>query len=527
MVSTLSSNRGWMGAAGLAVFAMLAGLTRVSSLVSPSSAQVSVRESSTTAGAATALRPGEVGPAAHLVGRALGETPMMEDLRDLCDGIGGRPTGSPACQRAVAWAEERFKASGFTDVVKESFTLPNLWLPETAEASCLTPVAFPIPIAAASGTPSTLGGQPVEARLVNARDGSAESFARLGAEARGAVALVMHPEMKTLEDLFVEYLQNPDLVEGARKSGVTALLIQSTRPRELLYRHPMTLGPLTTVPAAIVGREQAFRLARLLEKGAVRVRVAIANRTGGPYESQNVIAEIKGREKPEEIVLLGAHLDSWDLGTGAEDNGVNAALVLDVARGFKETGLVPRRTVRFVLFTGEEQGLWGSAGYAVKHAGEMAKHRAVVIFDIGSGRTSGFYLNGRADLRNAVEESLAAVAGLGASDNKIDAVDGTDNFDFMLYGVPTLLADQDPVPYLPDYHAQSDVFERVNAREAKANAALASALVWGLADRPGPLPGQQTRAQVEQLIKDNHLEEQMKAFGQWEAWAAGARGLPK
>jgi len=161
------------------------------------------------------------------------------------------------------------------------------------------------------------------------------------------------------------------------------------------------------------------------------------------------VAEIRGRDKPQEVVLLGAHLDSWDLGTGEEDNGVNAAMVIDVARGVKQLGLAPRRSIRFVLFTGEEQGMWGSAGYVQRHTAEMDHHVAVVIFDTGSGRTTGFYLNGRGELRNTSNEARRAVAGLGTSEQVIDALDGTDNFAFILSGVPNVVADQDPIPYLP------------------------------------------------------------------------------
>src|SRR5262249_54164187 len=180
--------------------------------------------------------------------------------------------------------------------------------------------------------------------------------------------VVMSEEMRTLDDLFAEYLKNSPMVEAAKKAGVAGLLLQSTRPAGLLYRHPITLdGSVTPFPAAVIAREHAARLSRLLEKSTeaapVRVQIALPSKVSGEYEAKNVVAEIRGREKPDEIVLLGAHLDSWDLGTGEEDNGVNAALVIDVARGIKELGLVPRRTIRFVLFTGEEQGLFGSKGY--------------------------------------------------------------------------------------------------------------------------------------------------------------------
>jgi Zn-dependent M28 family amino/carboxypeptidase len=188
--------------------------------------------------------------------------------------------------------------------------------------------------------------------------------------------------------------------------------------------------------------------------------------------------------------LIGAHLDSWDLGTGAEDNGVNVALVLDLARGFKQLGLVPRRTIRFVLFTGEEQGMWGSRRYVERHRAELDKFAATITFDTGSGRLIGFYLNGREDLRGPVNEALGAVSGLGATEHTNDAIDGTDNFDFLLSGVPNLVGIQDPIPYLPDYHAESDTFDRVNRREEKATLAAASALLWAFAENPERLKRQ-------------------------------------
>ncbi|HEY3176478.1 MAG TPA: M28 family peptidase [Candidatus Polarisedimenticolia bacterium] len=466
--------------------------------------------------------------AARLAGRALGETPLLDDLRDLCDHVGGRPTGSPSCERAMEWAAARFRAAGFDSVVQESFRVPALWLPGREEAECLAPERFPIRVAGAPYAPPTPGGRPIEGRVLDAGAGAPEDFARLGPDARGALALVRSAQMATLSDLFTEYMRSAPMLEAARQAGVSGLLLMSTRPRGLLYRHPVTLNAtMAPMPVAMVSREHASRLARLIEKGVVRARLALDSRVGGAYESRNVVAEIRGREKPEEIVLMGAHLDSWDLGTGALDNGVNAALVIDAARGMKELGLVPRRTIRFVLFTGEEQGLWGSAGYVSRHASEMDRHVAVVIHDIGSGRITGFYLNGREELRGPVSEALLPVEGLGPFNHPDEAIDGTDNLDFLLSGVPNLVAAQDAEPYLPDYHAESDVLERVDARQARINAAIASALVWSLADSPARAAARQTRGEVEKLVRDSGLEGQMKAFGQWEDFMAGRRGASR
>jgi len=460
-----------------------------------------------------------------LAARERGPTPLLDDLRELCDGIGGRPTGSKACDRAVDWAVARFRAAGVESTWTESYTIPGSWVGGADRAECLAPVEFPIRVAAGPFTAPTPGGQALEAPLVNAGDGSAESFARLGDRARGAIALVVSPELKTEADLFAEYGRDGAMFAAAQRAGVAALLVQSTQPRLLLYRHPMGWGGNSLpLPAAIVARAPAARLARLSERGEVRVRLELPSRQGGPYEARNVVAEIRGRERPDEFVLIGAHLDSWDLGTGAEDNGVNAAMIIDVARSFVALGVAPRRTVRFALFTGEEQGLFGSQAYVLRHAAEMARHVAMITFDTGSGHTRGFYLNGREELRRPIDQALAAVPGLSASDDSLEAIDGTDNFDFLLSGVPNLIARQEWAPYLPNYHAESDVYEAVNPQEAKNNAALAAVLVWGLAESPERPAPRQTRAEVEKLLHDAKLDEQMKSFGQWEDWAAGKRG---
>jgi len=470
------------------------------------------------------------GPQAHtaelLAARERGPTPLLDDLRELCDGIGGRPTGSKACDRAVDWAAARFRAAGVKSTWTETYTIPTSWAGGADHAECLAPVEFPIRVASGPFTAPTPGGKALEAPLVNAGEGSAESFARVGDKARGAIALVLSPEMKTEADLFAEYGRDGAMIAAAQKAGVAALLVQSAQHGVLLYRHPMELGggnlPL---PAAIVARVHAARLARLAERGEVRIRLDLPSRIGGPYQARNVVAEIRGRERPEEIVLIGAHLDSWDLGTGAEDNGVNAAMMIDIARSFKALGVVPRRTVRFALFTGEEQGMLGSQAYVLQHATEIGRHVVMIAFDTGSGRTTGFYLNGRDDLRRPVDQALATVPGLDEPNDSMEAIDGTDNFDFLLSGVPNLIAKQDWAPYLPNYHAESDVFDAVNPEEARNNAALAAVLVWGLAESPGRPAPRQTRAEVENLLHRARLDEQMKAFGQWDDWETGRRGV--
>jgi len=225
-----------------------------------------------------AAPPAEAPNAAEdlLTGRILGTTPMMSDLHELTDRIGGRITGTPACEAALAWAEQKFKQIPVDQLELEPFTIPKVWTPRNAAAACLAPAAFPLSIAAAPGTGSTPEGRPVEGRVVDVGSGSPAEFAKLGESARGAIALVHNPEMKTFEELFGEYMKAAGILAGASKAGVAAVLIESSRPRDLLYRHPMTIdGSIAPVPVAILAREQAQRLFRLLADGEVRVRVAI------------------------------------------------------------------------------------------------------------------------------------------------------------------------------------------------------------------------------------------------------------
>lgn len=457
----------------------------------------------------------------RLTGAILGDTPAMSDLRELTDRIGGRISGTPACDRAIDWAAAKFRGAGVDSVKLETFTLPLAWAPRTVEAACVAPGAFPLRVAAAPGTGSTPHAQPVEAPVVDAGDGSAGAFVKLGETAKGAIAVVQNPEMANLGDLFAEYMKNATLLEAAHKAGVAALLLESSRPRGLLYRHPMTVnGTVDAMPVAVVAREQAQRLLRLAGDGPVRVRLSIDNAVVPNAPSRNVVAEIRGSDKKDEIVVVGAHLDAWDLGTGANDNGVSCVEIIDLARQLAASGLKPRRTIRFVLFTGEEQGMLGSHAYVTAHVAELDKHVAAVIYDIGSGKLTGMYLNGREDVRAPVDGALARVASLGPFANSIEALDGTDNYDFLLAGIPNLVGMQDAAPYLPDYHAESDTFDKVDAREAKAAEAGLAAVVWDIANRDGRLAPRQSRAEVEALIVATHLDDQMKAFGQWDAWIA-------
>ncbi|HEV8657818.1 MAG TPA: M20/M25/M40 family metallo-hydrolase [Thermoanaerobaculia bacterium] len=445
-----------------------------------------------------------------------GAQDLVTDLRQLCDHIGGRVSGSPQSARAVEWAAQKFREAGADTVRVETYTLPAYWRSSTATASCVSPATFPLRIAAA----------PLTASTPDAIEGTLVDFGTNVGNAKGKIAFVHSDIMKSLDDLFADYMRIKPLMEMAKKSGVSAMLLESSQARELLYRHPMSLnGTIASIPVAIVAHDQAERLSRLMTEGDVRVRLRLDNKIARNVTERNVIAEIRGSELPDEVVMIGAHLDSWDMGTGALDNGVNAATVIDILRQMKAAGRRPKRTIRFALFTGEEQGMIGSKEYVRAHLPEMSKVAMMLAIDIGSGKTTGFFLNGRDELRNDVEQALLPFyADVKSQANASDAIDGTDNFDFLLAGVPNLVANQDPVPYLPDYHAESDTFDKVDQKQAKENETIYAAVLWQFANATQRAP-QQTRAEVAKLITDTHLDDQMKGFQQWEEWASGRRGI--
>jgi len=448
---------------------------------------------------------------------------MDEDLRVLCDEVGGRPTGSMAYGASLQWGVDAFRRAKVDSVALESYEAPARWEPVDAEAEVISPVRFPLRVVSFGNAPSTSGK--ITAALVDAGSGRRADFEKLKGEARGAIALVRTKPMLSFDDLFAEYLAGPEMVEAAEVARVAAVLFTSTRPRDLLYRHTITFdGTLISLPIAMVAREQGLRLARLLDRGEKpQVSLEIDNRTGGPWKPQNVVAEIRGSQKPEEIVLLGAHLDSWDLGTGALDNGVNSALVVEVARAIA-AGPRPKRTVQFVLFTGEENGLVGSRGYVAAHREEMDRYVAVLIHDIGDGKVVGYFTDGRPDLHPALSRVLAPVRGWGAAGLNDEAILGTDNFDFLLEGVPNLIANQETSKYLPDYHAESDTFDKVDLKQARRNAAIAAVAVSGIANASGRIGKRQSRAEIERVLAKSGIAEQMKVYGLWSDWASGQRG---
>jgi carboxypeptidase Q len=461
----------------------------------------------------------------HLIAEALKSSPLETNLRRLTDEIGGRIPGTPAFQRAVEWGIAAFKAAGADSVHTEEFTIQHSWAEGATAmtASLYSGTTFPVHAVSVAWAPALAVAKHVP--IVDVGDGSAAEFAKVG-DVAGRIVLVHTKVLASWEDLFGEYDRAPGVIALAMKGKAKAIAFMATRQHEILYRHTNSVaGEIDALPQLIVAREDGERIARLLASAnPVWADLSIPNKIGPAIKTWNVVAEIPGAEKPDEFVVLGAHLDSWELGTGALDNGCNAALVIDALRAIKASGLKPHRSIRFILFSGEEQGMIGSRAYVRAHRNDLDKAAGVVVFDSGTGKTTGFSAGGRKDVIPAVQSILAPLESFGAAKVEATAEYGTDHFDFMLEGVPTLVADQEEANYLENYHATTDTFDKVDFSQLKKHVAEAAELTFALANASKRVGPRLNRAQIEQTLVETHLDRELKEMGVWEEWANAKRG---
>jgi carboxypeptidase Q len=481
----------------------------------------------------------ETDDANRIIQAALQPSPLESNLQHLTDEIGGRVPGTPAMQHAVEWGVKALTVAGADVVHTESFTIPNSWSEGATEMTVtafyevgdakvggLLPTIFRAHVVSVAWGPALAPAKHLP--IVDVGSGSPADFAKAG-DISGKVLLVHSAVLKTWDDLFAEYSKAPPVVAAAVKGKAKAVAFIATREHDILYRHTNSSeGEIDSIPQVLVAREDGERIGRLLASGhPVWADLSIPNHIGGPIKTANVIAEIKGSEKPDEFVILGAHLDSWELGTGALDNGCNAALVVDALRAIKASGLKPRRSIRFILFSGEEEGLLGSRAYSRAHRPELDQVAGVIIYDSGTGKTTGFSDGGRKDVLDSAKRLIAPLQQFGVTDMKTDMEWGTDHFDFMLEGVPTFVADQEEANYLENYHAVSDTFDKVDFTQLKKDVAEAAEFSFALANLPEKIGPRFTRPQIEQSLIETHTDEMFKAFGLWDDWESGHLGRQK
>jgi hypothetical protein len=471
----------------------------------------------TTAVPLAAQSPVDTAGTGALIEQGLNRSEVMQNLQHLSDVIGPRLSGTPAMRRANEWTAERFRAYGLSASLEPyEFGVP--WERGPASLRLTAPFSRAIGAHSWAWTEGT-GGKTLAGPVVLADLTTPESLAVYRDKVKGAWVLPRAPfpvwnpdgpEMtgedstRLQEQLRLRGLATADTSAAAvaarrqfavdlpyilKAAGALGTLVDGAKDHALMTMSgsPNRVSPL---PNLVISHEDYALLARLIAAGATpRLEGKVENRLGKkPVQQWNTVAEIRGTERPGQTVILGAHLDSWDLGTGVTDNGTGSMVVLDAARAIMQSGLKPKRTIRFVLFSGEEQGLLGSRAYADAHAATADSIQAVLVLDNGTGAITGQALQGRKDLEGLWRELLAPVARLDADSVRDASKMGTDHLSFLPYGVPGFNFDQLRRGYNHTHHSESDTYDKAVPGDLRQATAVMAVTAYQLANLPELLP---------------------------------------
>ena len=440
----------------------------------------------------------------------------MDNLEYISDNIGQRLTGSPQLKQANDWTAEVMKKYGLVNVHLEPWTIAHSWTRGTARARIVAPAEHPLTIASAGWAPGTNGV--VRGPVVYFDAKSKDDFAKFKGKLKGAIVIYQEPAVlspprpENPNEEFVRPMQAPPpmkgqppapspfaaLIEVARarneffkQEGVAAVFRDSGKPHGLLNMTGVggEKFDIGAIPSAFITGEGYRMLWRMLKHAPVTVELEITNSfSDKPVEVYNTVGEIRGSEKPDEVVILGAHLDSWDLGTGSTDNGTGSAAVLEAARALMKSGVKPKRTIRFVLFSGEEEGLVGSKMYVQAHKNDLDKVSAVLVHDTGTGRVLTIGLHDNYQAREIVDQVLAPLGELKLLEPSMQRTFGTDHASFDDVGVPGFWCIQNGAEYSKTHHSQSDTFDKVWKDDLNQGAQVLAAWAYNTAQLPAMLP---------------------------------------
>jgi carboxypeptidase Q len=376
------------------------------------------------------------------------------------------------------------RKDGFDGVRTEKVMVPK-WVRGVESAEIVDPPRHPIEVLGLGGTvPTPPGGLEADVLVVSSFD----DLRGRAAEAKGRIVL--------FNASFTNYGDSVTYrTAGARTAaqlGAVATLVRSIGPVGLRTAHTGAVNytpEVTAIPAAAIASEDASRIARLVARGRrVRVRLSLESRNEPDAESANVVGEIKGREHPEEIVLLGGHIDSWDVGAGASDDGVGCIVTWESLRLMKKLGLQPRRTVRLVLWTNEENGLKGAMAYAEKYAGAANNHIFALESDSGVFWPSVLGFSGGSRARQIIQDIATLLKPLGF-DGITPGGGGADIGPIAQAGnVPTMAYIGEPGRYFTIHHSPADTVERIAPEDISRAAAAIAIVTYVVADMPERLP---------------------------------------
>jgi len=468
--------------------------------------------------------------AGALIDQGLTHSQVMPNLQYLTDVIGPRLTGSPAARAANDWTMARFKEYGL-DARLEQWNFGGTWTRGPMWMRMTAPRLHDVAAASWAWAPGT-SGKTVNGPVVRIDASTPESLDANKGKVKGAWVMLRAPSFvwnndgppMAAADSERQRAAFRGLFGGGQRldSAARARLTQFNTDQPFVLRNSAALGILLDggkeqdllnmsgsptrvlpLPQVVVAHEDYALLDRLLGAGVTpRLEANIQNTLSmkDSVPQWNTVAEIRGSAHPGQVVIVGAHLDSWDLGTGATDNGTGSMATLEAARIIAQSGLKPKRTIRFILFTGEEQGLMGSRKYAEAHAPDADSIQAVIVLDNGAGAITGMALQGHLESYALWRMLLAPVHRLNA-DTINDAVKGgTDHLSFIPYGVPGFNFNQITRGYNHTHHSQSDTYDKAIAADLMQASSVMAVSAFELANLPDMLPRWEKRLPVQPIV---------------------------
>ncbi|MEX2177531.1 MAG: M20/M25/M40 family metallo-hydrolase [Gemmatimonadaceae bacterium] len=427
-----------------------------------------------------------------LIALALGDSAAYERTARLVDGFGPRHSGTLTLERSLDWIVDEMNRDGLENVRKEPVTVTD-WVRGTESLELMTPRRRPmrmLGLGRSIGTP-TAG---IRATVLVVR-----SFAELrarAAEARGRIVLFNVPFDTTVHP-FAGYgrtvIYRGNGADSASAVGAVAMLVRSVTPHSLNTPHTGamsydTSGRLRRIPAAAVTVEDAEMLQRMQDGGErVEVRLRMNARTLIPSRSYNVVGEIRGSERPEEIVVMGGHIDSWDVGQGAVDDAGGCVATWEALRLIKRLGIRPKRTIRVVLWTNEEIGLAGATAYRDAHRPDIDNHVLAMESDNGAFRPLALQV-GAGEGGLAMMQSIASLLGAAGVDSARVGGPQADISPLYALGVPVASIATDPSKYFWYHHSDADTIDKLDPVDLARNVAIFAVVAYTVANMDGTLP---------------------------------------
>jgi carboxypeptidase Q len=418
-----------------------------------------------------------------IVDAALSDSAAYERLAVLVDRFGPRFSGTDNLERALDWILGEMRADGLENVRGEPVMVPR-WVRGEESATLVEPRLRVLPMLGLGGS---IGTPPEGITSEVVVVGSWEELEQRADEAVGRIVLFNVP--------FTGYGETVQYRSGgaiaAARAGAVAALLRSVTPHSLQSPHTGAMGyaeGVPRIPFAAVTVEDAAMMQRMVDRGErVVVRLMMGARSLPDVESRNVVAELVGREFPNEVVVLGGHIDSWDVGQGAMDDGGGSVAAWEAVRLLRRLGLRPRRTVRVVLWTNEENGLRGGLGYRDAHATELDDHVLAIESDAGVFKPLGFGFGGSDDAYAIVRDIGSLLARIDA-DSIARPGGGADIGPLMREGVPGMGLRVDGREYFWYHHTDADTIDKLDPREIAECVAAMAVMAYVVAELPEPLP---------------------------------------